>query len=943
MNEWGIRARVIMLALIPTGLVALVMGTYFIGTRMQDLDVSLMERGKTIGNYLAQTAEYPVLSANSRALSKLVSSARDGDDDILAVAIFDKNNLLFAKSGTAQQIQKLAASSLEKPRQVYTRQLEDGIIVRAPIYTQPNFNNAPEFNTSKMEPPVLGYVAVYLTKKNARLRQYQTITTAVVILLIGLVLGGVLARGMARSITLPIIQLATAVKRIKEGQLKVAIKSQATGELKTLVDGFNDMSQSIYEASEEMQMAVEQATADLHETNEALELQNVELDMARKQAIEANRVKSEFLANMSHEIRTPMNGVIGFTNLLLRSKLSPKQNDHLNTIKKSANNLLSIIDDILDFSKIEAGKMVLENRSLNIHDCVDEVLNLLGPQAQKKKVELIGMVYQDIPEFLLGDSVRIIQILTNLTNNAIKFTHEGNIQIRVLLDDESPNSVRLKIKVTDTGIGLSKDQQKILFQAFTQADTTTTRRFGGTGLGLVISKKLVESMNGRIGLESEENIGSTFWFTLELDKDPDVNKMVDFGFPGRRILLHDKNPVSQLALKHQLSRWNTIVEVCDDLSSMLELASLNQQQDKTVHLILVGGYDDSDSLDNFSKLKAVSDRLSCPLALLLNSSDEDLINSFSKLSINNYLLKPVVRKALYKSLFDWFEIGKEPQPPKQISAVIKEPSEAGDSRILCVDDNEANLKLIAELLSEYNVETTLARNGAEAVSLCKGQEFDLIFMDIQMPEMDGLEATRHIRKMKNRHRVPIVALTAHAMKGEKDKLLSEGMDDYLTKPISPKQIEETIRTWTRKQLNLTVDSENEVIPGTAKQTIKTAPNRDLQIIDWQLSLKAANNKESLARDMLSMLVDSFSDAKEQMEQALKDGDEMRLKEQVHKLHGATAYCGVPQLKNSAHVYETHLKLQGLDENVQYIHADFILAIDAVAGEAKSFFSQRQTS
>lgn len=921
MNEWGIRSRIILLALIPTGLIAMAMGAYFITTRIHDLNTSLKDRSQTIANYLAQTAEYSVLSANFESIAQLVASARDGDDDILAVAIFDQNNNLFAKSGTTELVKILSVGSHQMPQLVYTQVTENGLVTRAPIVTQPVMDNKFQPLHNTQTPPIIGYVSVYLTKKNAILRQYQTVTTSIIILILGLGLGGLLARKMSHSITIPIIHLASAVKRIKEGQLKVSIKTQATGELKTLVDGFNDMSQSIYEANEEMHAAVEQATADLYETNEALELQNIELDMARKQAIEGNQVKSEFLANMSHEIRTPMNGVLGFTNLLLRTNLTSKQTDHLNTIKKSANNLLSIIDDILDFSKIEAGKMNLEKRPFNISDCVDEVLNLLGPVSQNKNIELISNIEQDVPEYLVGDSIRISQILTNLTNNAIKFTQQGNIQIHVTLHDETPQNVRLKIKVIDTGIGLSKEQQKVLFQAFTQADTTTTRRFGGTGLGLVISKKLIESMNGRIGLESKENVGSTFWFTLKLDKDINDNKPVEFGFPGSKVLLHDYSKVSQVAISNILTRWNMKVETCDTLNDLIKLAKLNKQQDKNVHLIIVGGYLAHEYKKELSQLAKISHDLNSATIALLNTNDEATIKAYADLNINRYLTKPIVRRHIYKVLCEIFEVNQQ-------AAIAQEDlldnNRKGLTQILCVDDNEANLKLIVELLSEFNIQTTQANNAKEAIEICAKENFDLIFMDIQMPDMDGIEASQHIRKIKGQNnRIPIIAVTAHAMKGEKEKLLSEGMDDYLTKPINQTQLEETIRKWVRKPISL---KSTELI--TKPSTRQAAANIDenKHIIDWELSLESANQKEDLAKDMLSMLVDSFDDAKHKILAAFDANSLEELSQQVHKLHGATAYCGVPQLKQLAYDYETQLKQSGLTADTKILHAKFIQAI-----------------
>jgi two-component system sensor histidine kinase BarA len=926
MNDWGIRARVILLAVVPTAMVAAILGTYFVTTRMQDLNTNIQERGITIANYLAQTSEYSLITRNSKTLSRLVTNARDGDDDILAVAIYAKNDLLIASSGTKKLVSLLSISAEKPIVQTLVHPVETGYIVTTPIVSQPTSSQATiEQPSSSL--PVIGYVAVFITNNNIQVNQYQTIAAALSILLVGVILGGILAQNMARNITIPIIQLANAVKRIKEGQLKVLIKSQSSGELKTLVDGFNDMSDSLYEAREEMQMAIEQATADINATNTALEEQNVELNIARKDAVEASRVKSEFLANMSHEIRTPMNGVIGFTNLLLRSELTEKQNDYLSTIKKSANGLLSIIDNILDFSKIEAGKMEIENRPLRIGDCVDETLNLLAPAAQAKNIEILGIVYQDVPQNLRGDAGRIGQILTNLCNNAIKFTEHGTIQIRVMLEDDDASSVRLRVNITDTGVGLSEEQQKVLFQAFTQADTTTTRRFGGTGLGLVISKKLVESMHGKIGLESEKGVGSTFWFTLKLDLDNTTEVTSELGFPGQRVLYHDANSTSQLATKYLLGQWETNVETTDSLSELLSKTRDFISTNKDIHLILVGGYSAEDNRKEFEELKSLAENAGASLAVLINSKEEKVLKRYSDVGIEQQLSKPVTRKNFYDALTVWF--GFDGEKRLKDSPVKRANLSSAPAKILCVDDNLANLKLIDALLSELNVSVETADSGEKAIELCKVNEFDLIFMDIQMPGMDGLEASKQIRLIERKNKkLPIIALTAHAMKGEKERLLNQGMDDYLTKPINQTQLQENIAKWTHKQIIVREQNRQK-----SKSKNKTPSDSS---IDWSLSLKNAGGREDLAKDMLQMLVNSFIEAKSLINQHLVGKQLDSLIAEVHKLHGATAYCGVPQLKYLTNKYESLLKTNGIDSDVKKIHDEFLKEIRKIEKDAPDF-------
>jgi two-component system, NarL family, sensor histidine kinase BarA len=931
MSDWGIRARVILLAIVPTGLVAIVMGSYFVATRVQDLNVNVQDRGLTVANYVAQTSEYSLLTGNKETLERLVNSARDGDVDILAIAIFSKNNLLLASSGTQEVVSSLARFSDEPLKRSLVNETENGLLIKTPIYSHTMHVQQPNI-LAQNKLPIIGTVAVMITNKNIQLRQYQTIVTALIILLVGLVLAGILAHNMARNITIPIIQLANAVKRIKEGLLKVKIKSNGTGELKTLVDGFNDMSESLYEAREEMQQAIEQATADINATNTALEEQNVELNIARKEAVEASRVKSEFLANMSHEIRTPMNGVIGFTNLLLKSEINEQQHDYLLTIQKSANGLLAIIDDILDFSKIEAGKMEIENINLSISDCVDETLKLLAPAAQSKNIEVVGIVYQDVPNNLKGDAGRICQILTNLCNNAIKFTKEGTIQIRVMLEEENNNTVKLRINITDTGLGLSEEQQKILFHAFTQADTTTTRRFGGTGLGLVISKKLAESMHGRIGIESKENVGSTFWFTVRLDKDLSSAAPMEYGFPGRRVLFHDANHTSQLATNYLLGRWEAVVENTNSLEELVERAEQYQRQQKDIHLIIVSGYSPNEHKIELLRLLKAAQSLNTPLATLVNSKEEKVLRKYAELGIHKLYSKPITRQSFYGTLSKWFNIKQD----LTALAAPKQNFSPAPIKVLCVDDNEANLKLADAFLGDFELERVITESGVDAIKKCKATSFDIIFMDMQMPEMDGLETTKAIRRINQHYKkVPIIALTAHAMKGEKEKVLNEGMTEYLTKPIGQTQLQNSIEQWTSRSVTYKVKPTK-----VSANSEQTQSSKNLSI-DWQLSLKNAGGREELALDMLDMLVKSFVTAKEDIKAHFDNDNLAELIAEVHKLHGATAYCGVPQLKYLANKYESLLKQDGVSEEAKIVHHSFLDEIENIETDAKLILNQNR--
>ncbi|WP_426417301.1 ATP-binding protein [Aestuariirhabdus sp. LZHN29] len=913
----GIKQRVLAMALLPTLSITLMLGVFFTLTRLKDLDNLLFERSQTISEQFTATVGFGYRDDETTQLQEIANSALE-KSDVRAVSLYDAAGNRIIHSGPGMLAVNTQASPLGSQQQILYG--ESSLRIITPIYP-PTASNS--INGTALLAPA-GWHEIEFSTANTEIKQYQTLLGSGVLIIVGVLLNIFLALRIGGHITRPLQKISNAVTHIRNGNLDTRINTDTGGELRTLESGINAMVSSLQQAHEEMQQNIEQSTRDLQETLETIEIQNIELDMARKEALEASRIKSEFLANMSHEIRTPLNGIIGFTNLLLRSSLNDRQREYLQTIQSSSEGLLAIINDVLDFSKIEAGKLELESIPMNLGDTVDEVLNILAPSAHEKQLELVPLIYSDTPTHLVGDPLRIKQILTNLVSNAIKFTNQGSITVRAMLEEQREQTAVIKISVTDTGIGLSRDQQKELFKAFTQADTSTTRRIGGTGLGLVISKRLAQQMGGDIGLESEQGEGSTFWFTINVPLSSErIDKTPSLRYPQQSALLLETQELARQASGHLLNAMHL------QLTTVESEQQLNALQTDTgmppYDLVVLSHNEQHLPTSSLRQLLALPWAPQSAFLILVDTNKEYEVNRILNTTSRALtMVKPMVKSRLHKAV-EW------------ILGTVEEPAQATTSEtrraelvtraphILAVDDNAANLKLVSVLLEGMGVEVTAVDSGQQAIVKVRQYRFDLIFMDVQMPEMDGLDTTRRIRDIElAEHRTPVVALTAHALAAEKKALLLAGMDDYMSKPISEPQLQQMIRKWTGIKLQL---------PNMAESSRGSQPEQPpSRLIDLQEGIRLAAGKEDLAEEMLQMLLDNLPQDRQQIEQQYSQGQLPELLETVHKLHGATRYCGVPLLRQACHEMESGLKLNSHTDSIELLRPpceELLRQIDAL--------------
>lgn len=935
-NEWGIKARVLFLTLVPTVIISLLLSAYFTSTRIQDLEKALRDRGYAIALQLSPESEYGVFSGNVHTLQRLANDTLS-EPEVRSVSIFNKDGQLLAQAGHESQTPTSILSVSDPSHGITMADTGSSLLFTIPIMIRDviiedfPYVDGPYEHREKTD-NVIGWISIELGRMTTTIRQYQVLLACSIIVLMGLGISGLFAFRMGRDVTRPILQMASAVEKIKNGNFDARVYTHARGELRHLESGINTMAASLKAAHEEMQQNIDQATTDLRGMLEKIEMQNVELKIARKEAETASRIKSEFLANMSHEIRTPLNGITGFINLLLKSKLDSRQYDYLSTVQKSAINLLAIINDVLDFSKIEAGKLSLKRTPIDLRECIEEALTLMAPNAHEKNLELVMMIYSDLPEKIISDPLRIKQVITNLLNNAIKFTDEGSVVVRVMLERDlekekkKEKKLMICVSISDTGIGLKDSERGTLFKPFTQVDPGSTRKYGGTGLGLVISKSIIGEMKGDIGVESETEKGSTFWFTFIADKMEELPR-IKFNpeLKGHTLLIYDAHPVTRASLRHLISSWDIDVTEIDDPNNIPRALQYARDQNKPFDMMLIGA--NQLEMDQTALLKWIRlsrDEYNCTVGILTNTYDQGIYEELAITERCACLTKPVTRLKLHDTLVTTL-IQKKPTllleaPHTRENQDTTSPLQA-NVQVLAVDDNAANLKLVLALLENLGVFADGVSSGKEALERYQTKQYDLLLMDIQMPEMDGIAVSKAIRlNEKPGDHIPIIALTAHALESEKQAILCAGMDDYLTKPIDENELQQVIYRWTKKYLPPTHD----LYSASSKKHEPVS----VEPIDWEKALKLAGNKSKLAKDMLRALIDELDINRLKINDAYANKDYGLLHNEVHRLHGACCYSGVPTLKAAVSDIETAITRENFD-TIPFLMAELNKEINRV--------------
>ncbi len=901
----SIRTRVLISVLVPLVIVTATLGYYMTVARLRDVDQQLMQRGTALVHYLAPLSEFGMFADNRDMLEPVLRGAL-AEPDVQTVAILDPDkNVLLHRN---RDLESATSNSIGT-----TYLQESSLLFTAPIRSsQISISDYPDSDEEIVmgaDGRILGWVELSLSREASDARQVEILRNSILMVLAGLLLSALMALFIGRSVTGPIGHIIKTVERLRRGQLGARVPVGFGGELATLAEGINTMAVTIGNAQERLTAEVSQATSDLRSTVKSLENRNRELDEARRVALQAGEAKAEFLAKMSHEIRTPLNAVIGFANLLEKTRQTDQQYEYTRTVSQAATSLLSVIDDILNISRLESGALVIEPALFDLHDSLENVVTMLSAAAHEKGLELVLLLHSDVPARIFADGSRINQVVTNLLNNAIKFTESGHVVVEVSVVELDGRQLTICIEVSDTGIGLGDKEAKSVFQPFRQASSAISRRYGGTGLGLSISRKVVDLLGGDMGVKSTPGQGSTFWFTLPARMSETADQRMPRHLEGVKVLVYDSNDYSRRSLRNRFIGWGASVFNMGEWSRAHDFLHVSQAGNEPCQLLVLGlPSREGDNTIIGNLLEATAAWPDLPVLILVGNDTAGFEVTLPDDRSIQILSKPVLSNTLLRAVRNVLEL---PQGPAGDGRTSSAPggavtgSDLQGMRVLVAEDNRFNRELIIKLLTDMGVSVQMAVDGREAVQCAVQELFDLILMDIHMPEMGGVHAAQLIRAGLNRQ-TPIVALTADVFADRDQCLDATGIDDCIYKPVNDDKLSAVLHKWVNRRRSVTRLGS---LPGVNPPEEAGASHED--------------RNGGIPGDLRRLLHEELGVQLQGLRSACSDRDVDRMRDHAHQLKGLAGYFGLSEFHEKTGLFQ------------QAVTASEQARIDAILGELEA--------